>query len=467
MRGSVGGRHLLRTIPLALAIALVAAAVGQAATLHTKLLAKAGYGSEPPNFVRSADGTLHVVLEANIDWGDSFNGVQALSISSTGHIGPSVRALNWGTPSGANGIPGVAVLSGGALEAAFGGSPSGDNGPWGISSTDGGATWTAPTDIGSGLLEAGDGDLSLQVSNGVPVFTAGCCGGIVVQQGFGIGSHTFSLTSTADDDAGNVDTALDASTGAVIAGWDSNAGSGGLWLQQIAPTTGSAQKAPVPTQYGTGIPLILAGRDSGPGVFAAYPKNYGATTRMGVVRYGGGSVPVGSVKGLHASNWGIATGKDGRVWVIWFGNVNGKSIIAVSRSNQAVTRFGPVRQYKSSWSGLSTLTGDGRLGPLDLLLSGLAPTNHAVPGIYYARILPALSAGVSVKAVRGGKFKLGVKVNDAGDSITGASVSAKGHHATTNAHGTATITVAGSRGAHVTVKVVDSGYSALRRKVTL
>ena len=71
---------------------------------------------------------------------------------------------------------------------------------------------------------------------------------------------------------------MDAATGASIAGWNSNAGSGGIWLQQVAPTEGTAEKVPMPSQYGTGAPLIVAGRDSGPGVFVAYPGNYGTTT---------------------------------------------------------------------------------------------------------------------------------------------------------------------------------------------
>ena len=170
------------------------------------------------------------------------------------------------------------MLPSGALEAVFGGSPSGDNGPWGISSTDGGTTWAAPDNVGSGLLAVGDSNLTLQVSNGTPVMTAGCCGNIVIQQGFGPGSPTNQLTNTSDDAAGNTASALDAGTGAVVASWDSNAGSGGIWLQQAAPTVGAAQKAPIPSQYGTGAPLILAGRDTGPGVFGAYSADFGTTT---------------------------------------------------------------------------------------------------------------------------------------------------------------------------------------------
>ena len=189
----------------------------------------------------------------------------------------------------------------------------------------------------------GDSNLTLQVSNGTPVLTAGCCGNIVIQQGFGAGSPTYQLTNTSDDAAGNTASALDAKTGAVVASWDSNAGSGGIWLQQAAPTVGAAQKAPIPSQYGTGAPLILAGRDAGPGVFAAYAADFGPTTHVRLLRYGGGSVAVGSVKGLHAAVSGVATSLDGRLWVIWAGEINGHGITAFTRSNKAVTRFEPIQ----------------------------------------------------------------------------------------------------------------------------
>src|SRR5205085_10344706 len=291
-------RHgrLLWMLLLGVAMALLAPVGAGAATLHPTLLAKAAYGAVSPGFARTADGTLHVAFETNTStgWGDSANGVAALSISPSGHVGPQVQALNWNNAGGSpNGIPGLAVMPSGALEATFGGSPSGDDGPWGISSSDGGSSWSAPADIGSGSMEFGDSNVRVQVSNGAPVLTAGCCGGIVIQQGFGPGSNTYQLTNNTDGSAGNVDSTVDAATGAVVDSWGSNDGTGGLWLQQAAPSEGTAVKAPVPSQYGTGVALIVAGRDSGPGVFAAYPANFATTTHMSLLRYGGGSVGVG------------------------------------------------------------------------------------------------------------------------------------------------------------------------------
>lgn len=449
-------------------MALLGPGAAAAATLHPKLVVKSGYGAELPSSARTANGTLHVVYETNKNWGNSANGIGAVSISPSGTLGPAVQALAWGTgPS--NGIPGLAVMPGGTLEAVFGGSPGGDQGPWGISSTNGGATWSAPTDVGSGTMEGG-GAMKLQVSGGSPVLTEGCCGTIVIQHGLGLGAPTNQIVNSTDGAAGNVASALDAATGAVVDSWDSVDGSGGLWLQQVAPTLGPAVKAAVPSQYGTGAPLPVAGRDTGAGVYAAYPANYAARTSIRLLRYGGGTVAVGSVKGVHANAWGVATGPDGRIWVMWAGQLsNGKGVVAVTRSNKAVTRFEPIQRFQFLWSGLVTLSGDGRLGPLDMLMSGTPWTKTCcgTTGIYYARFPAELSDHVSVKHLGGKKFQLTVKVTDAGDAVSGASVSVKGTTVKTGPTGVAQLTVTGKAGKHVKVTVLDSGYLEKTSRVKL
>ncbi len=465
-----GRRGLLWMVFLGLMGVMLAPTGAVGATLHPKLLAKVGYGTVPIGFARSADGRLHVAFETNTNWGDAASGVGTVAISPSGQVGPQVQALAWtGLTSGSpSGIPGLAVMPSGALEAVFGGSPSGVAGPWGITSIDGGATWSAPANIGSGSMAFGDGNLTLQVSNGTPVLTAGCCGNIVIQSGFGAGSPTYQLTAASDNAAGNTDSAVDAKSGAVVASWDSNAGSGGIWLQQAAPTVGAAQKAPIPSQYGTGAPLILAGRDHGPGVFAAYAANYGSTTHVRLLRYGGGSVAAGSIKGLHAAPTGVATSLDGRLWVMWAGQIDGHGIIAFTRSNKAVTRFEPIQTGRFNWADLFTLSGDGRLGPLDLLMSGTPATKGPlVTGIYYARLLPALSATIKAHSLGSGKFKLQAKVTDAGDPVSGATVSTKGQSKTTNAQGSTKLTIGGSAGDHISVSVSHPGYRSLKVTVKL
>ena len=112
-----------------------------------------------------------------------------------------------------------------------------------------------------------------------------------------------------------------------------------------------------------------------------------------------------------------------------------------------MTRFEPIQRGRFTWADLFTLSGDGRLGPLDLLISG-TPDVQAGPlvqGIYYARMLPELSADVAATSLGGGKFMLTAKVTDAGDAVSGATVSAKGQSKTTNAKGSPSSRSAGQR----------------------
>jgi hypothetical protein len=468
MRNRSRRARLLAALAGGLAIGVVAASAASAATLHSTLLAKAGYATTPIGFARTADGTFHVVIDQNTNWGDSYSGIAAFSITASGHVGPAVQALNWNGCC-AEGIPGLTVMPDGSLEATWGGYPFGSDGPWGISSTNGGATWSSPTNIGSGSMQFGDSHVPVGLSNSTPVLVAGCCGGIVIQQGFGPGSPTSQITNNTDGCAGNTDIAEDAATGAAIVGWDSCDGSGGHWFQQVAPTLGTAQKAPVPTQYGSGEPLIIAGRDAGPGVFAAYPANYGNTSHMRLLRYGGGSVAVGSARHLHANVWGVATSSHGRIWVMWWGQntKTGKYEIAVTRSNNSDSGFEPIQVFAFNYFSLYTLSGDGRLGPLDMLISGQPGGTGAIFGIYYARVIPVLSASVHVARLSAHKFKLKVRVTDAGDAVSGAAVSANGKSKTTNGSGRAKLKVHGSPGHHDTVTINAPGYRTLKETVRL
>jgi hypothetical protein len=163
----------------------------------------------------------------------------------------------------------------------------------------------------------------------------------------------------------------------------------------------------------------------------------------------------------------VATSLDGRLWVVWAGEINGHGVTAFTRSNQAVTRFEPIQTSRFTWADLFTLSGDGRLGPLDLLMSGTPDAKTLVEGIYYARLLPELSATIAAKSLGGGKFQLTAKVTDAGDAVSGAKLTAKGQSKTTDPKGSAKLTVSGSAGDHVSVTVAHPGYRSLKESVKL
>jgi hypothetical protein len=218
-------------------------------------------------------------------------------------------------------------------------------------------------------------------------------------------------------------------------------------MRQVAPSLGTPQKMPGQIRN----ELVLSGRDAGAGVFAAYTQD-GSSVRL--QRYGGGSVAVGKLRGVTPAKLGTATGLAGRIWVIW-GDDNG---VAVTRSNKAVTRFEPIQRTRPDSAGLLRLSGDGRLGPLDLLVDQI-PNGNPIPpsGTFYARVLPQLSAKAKVK-----KHKLTVKVTDAGDAVAGAKVKAAGKKATTNAKGTAVLKLSPKTKGKLAVTVTKTGYNKLK-----
>ncbi len=232
---------------------------------------------------------------------------------------------------------------------------------WGITSSDGGATWTPPDDVRSGPNEqlAYASDLTARMAGATPVLTVPQAGALVIQTGLGAGSPTFLLNNTTTDGSVvDVDSAVDAASGEVVASWQSLQSPGGLYVQGAAPTIGTPELT-----HGQGRPLlVLAGRDKGPGVFGAYTPN-GTAVRL--LRYGGGTVPVGSLAHANASVMGVATGLERRIWVMW-GDHNGN--LGVTRSNKAVTQFEPIQHLNPNAFTLYRLSGDGRLGPLDLLI---------------------------------------------------------------------------------------------------
>jgi len=440
--------------------ASVAATAAQAAP-HFTLLTRVNAAATPAvAFARTADGRLHLVFQT-FGSGAGFSGLGTLSISPSGHPDPVIEALPaWGT-----GQPGLFALPNGELHAVFAAtSPTNVASVWQIVSTDGGATWSAPANVrGGGPNEAGSyaADITAVAAGSTPFTSLGCCGNVVVQTGLGSGSPSVVVTTPADGAAGNTELGVDASTGTVVASWNSIAGNPTNYLQQVGPTVGSVQKVPGQSRNA----LELAGRDTGPGVFAAYTPD---DTHVRLLRYGGGSIAVGSLKGTTPKALGVATSLDGRIWVMWGDDSGGG--IAVTRSNKGVTRFEPIQRVDPHTSDLFRISGDGRLGPLDLLVDMLPNVKGPIPptGLYYAHVLPVLSAGVTVTAI---KNKLGVvvahtlkvTVTDAGDAVAGATVSLGGKTTKTNAKGLATLVLAGAGGK---LTVTSPGYQTLTQAVT-
>jgi hypothetical protein len=410
---------------------------------------------------RTANGVLHLVFQTI---GGS-NGLSAISISPSGKAGAAVSALSgWQA-----GQPGLVKLPDGTLEAVFGAiSPAHVSSVWGISSTDGGTTWSAPADVrGGGPLEAlaYGSDVTAAVSSGTPVLALPQAGQLVVQRGLGTGSPSTQVTNGSDGSVGETELATDASTGETVAAWQSIAGNPKDYLQGASPSAQALQAVPGQVHN----TLQLAGRDTGPGVFAAYTPD-GRHVRL--LRYGGGSLAVGSLPTTQAKVLSVATSLDGRLWVMWGDDSGGG--VAVTRSNKAVTRFEPVQHLKLKSAVLYRVSGDGRLGPLDLLVDQIPNVKGSIPppGLYHGHTLAELSAAFSVKPIKNKKLvvighTLTVTVSDAGDPVAGAKVAVGTLTATTNGKGIAQLKFGSKVTGKTKVTVTKGGYWPLSQTVAL
>jgi hypothetical protein len=458
-RNRAGG--LCFTLLMGMTACLAVPASGSAAL---KLIAPTYYATDPGMmFARTADGKLHLVYPTRAKTGGN-NGIATKTISTTGGVSGQLQALsNWGVSR-----PGFAVLPNGSFVIPFGAVPGGSNpdGPWAIFSTNGGATWSSPSFIGShSVLEAQSyvADFTANVLGSTPWLTMNNGGSLFLQEGFGSGAPTSQVNTPTNYDGfvGGVMTAVDAATGELVASWASIATPGGDFVQGIAPSVQTAHKMAGQRRNA----VEIAARSKSAGVYGAYtPDN----KHVRLYRYGGGSVSVGSSKGLTPQIMGVATGSDGRIWVMWGDDTLQK--VAITRSNRAVTRFGPVQLVKDKAFSLYRLFGDGRLGPLDLFIDEQKTPPSGQPvfeGVYYTRILPKLSASATVHQVSKHKFKLTVKVTDAGDALVGAQVASGASKQKTNSKGVAHLTVHGTAGSKVSVKVSDGGYHGVEFKVKL
>jgi hypothetical protein len=460
-------RHRGVALAVGLVALLVVTAVAGAAP-GPPLVRLNAYGATPiPSFgmARTANGVLHLIYDTLPPGGGPSTGLTTQTISPSGTAGPVIPALTGWAP----GRPGLTALPDGTLVAVFGALSPGTSpvsSIWSISSTDGGATWSAPVDVSSGTDEAlaYGSDMTLQAFGSTPVLTAPQAGGLVVQQGLGPGAPTALDTDSSDNFAGIVNTAVDAATQQVVASWSSAAGTGGDYIRAVAPAPSLVVKSP--GQLRTG--LVIAGRDTGPGIFAAYTTD---NRKVRLLRYGGGSVAVGSSPTVTPQVLAVATGPQGRIWVMW-GDEAGNPGLVVTRSNKAVTKFEPLQEIGMHALQLQRIGGDGRLGPLDLLVD-YRPTSTgplAVPGLFHARVYPVLSAAVSTKAVKNKKgvvvaHKVTVKVKDAGDPVAGAKVAIGGSKGTTSGNGTTTLTLPAAVSGAKALTVIAAGYQELKLTV--
>jgi hypothetical protein len=226
--------------------------------------------------------------------------------------------------------------------------------------------------------------------------------------------------------------ATDAGSGAVVLEGETNAGQGGVYVQQILPSRGPhVLLPPIWKDFGDGV----SGRIAAPGVYVAYADG----TAVKLYRYGGSSKTL--AKGAYWSATDCA-GPEGRLWVAWADHAGG---LFVTRSNRAASAFEPVQRLRApSGPGLSFLQCEGSTGPVDLFADN--------GGFFHTHVLARMSL-----SARTARTKVTISARDAGDPVAGVKITVAGKHLTTDAHGLVSVTLrAGSYSAGATA----AGYTA-------
>lgn len=466
-----------------LAAMLLLAAATSAGPVHAAAAGPPGHwtrvtgatlsNSDEVAVARTSDGALHVV------WRSEAGGAERLmhaAIAADGRLEGPPNAVVQGWSS--VGTPALVVGRDGSLHVFFGGirstnSNETNNSMNAATAGSAGASWSLVKGsvVHTTNAYASTAAAALE-SSGTPVTGWATS--------YGLGVHVGLNPAAADEMlqkaccAYQPALAVDASSGAVVLAWFSDAGTQkGILVQGVAPAgarllaPGSAS-SPDADEHRTGITARLGA----PGVFVAYCAGAAGSSfcrSVDLWRYGGVQPLVVARAPNAVTHAGrrvsAAPGPDGRIWVMW---TRGHRIYA-SRTNRAATRPGPVVSTAPppGMSEIWKLDGDGANGPLDLLASVDAGDGGHIAA-WHTQLLPPLQVRVqpsSFPADSGATIR--ITVTDVGDPVSNARVAVAGRSLTTDAAGRAVLTMPkrGKAGSFP-VRVTKPGYAAAAARLS-
>ncbi len=387
----------LGALALAAGVTLAAQAGSTARTSWARVSGPTQPGAQL-GLARTADGVLHVVWNK----GATGTSIYETRVSSTG------KALGTSTvATGFDGNGGLALLAmpDKSLRLFAAGATRPGASSYGIT------TYTAPEGGGSWSLQSG------AYWGGAVAESAGIIGATLTKDGQAVtawrgyavpGVPPASIPQNGYE-GGMTESRLatDQAGGGVVLSGVTNSGKGGVYVQQVLPSRGSAVLLPLPSasnDWDNG----LSARIGAPGVYVAYADASAAR----LYRYGGGTKTL--AKGPFTSAT-ACPGPDGRLWVSWGTASQG---LFVTRSNKAATGFEPVQKLKlpqNTTDGLTYVQCEGSAGPADLFADVFVGT---AGGFWHAHVLARLSLRAT-----GAKGKTTISARDAGDPVSGSASS--------------------------------------------
>jgi hypothetical protein len=260
--------------------------------------------------------------------------------------------------------------------------------------------------------------------------------------------------------------ATDAATGDVVLAWYSNIeGAHGLYTRTVQPAAPDAAPQYVPgsanqsrsASVAASQRVALVSRLGAPGVYLAYCAGYPVCRSVNLWRHDSGRAALTVAAEREARFVNASAAPDGRVWVMW--SVGNR--VRATRSNRAVTRFGPVVSAPPlpGVTSLWKVKGDGAPGPLDVLATASTAAGLAT---WHTRLLPALSLSATpprVVASDTAPVSVALQVTDAGDPVAGATVSIAGQSGTSDSTGRVQISLpAGTKPTALPGRATLAGY---------
>jgi hypothetical protein len=421
---------------------------------------------------RTNDGVLHAIFVLK-----DAHDLDHVAISPSGVASaPNAVTTGWAT---IDTVPDLAVQPDGTLRAFFGGIHSTDtNDPNNDFNTAtapaSGAAWSlfrGPIIKGDAAYGS-DAGAALE-GDGTPLISFGGTGtGTFVHRGLDPATPNFKVTTpTGGCCTYNPDVAVDQSGAAYVA-FFSNATpqDEGTWVQGLAPATGQPIGVPVRVPGSSvlsgGIqqsvqPLMrtqITARVGG-GVWVAGSSGYPTATRPFVWKIGTSSpIPIAKTKGGDAAT-AIAADPDGRLWAFWVDRTGGSPKVFARRSSaKNPAKFGPAVALGSP-KGMESayrLEGNASSGALDVVVEF---GNVQGIGHWHTQALAGLALSASPSKIKGGK-STAVKftVSDP-DPVKGATVSAGGKSAKTDAKGHATIDLGPTKKKSIAASATKKGYT--------
>jgi hypothetical protein len=137
-----------------------------------------------------------------------------------------------------------------------------------------------------------------------------------------------------------------------------------------------------------------------------------------------------------ADDVALSAGPKGRLWIAWFSAH--QETVNVLRTNEADSKFGPVRTYPTPCTGYGVVgAASGELQRLDLAVQ--CPTKTEPLAVLVSQVLPPLGLEFTKAVVNTSAHTLHLKVTDVGDPVPGAAVRVGKFKATAGPAGVATI----------------------------